>query len=272
MHTEEYSYTRFGDLFYYLLAHMHIDLAADVYDHEYIDRMKDTLGVEPQITDEMICYYQEHFDRVAVINFVALIAEDEEQFRNILVSMGMLTDEDMDVLVDPLLEVCRELHEPFCSWWDQHHASVSVRAEIVKRNIDTFKERYTSFFEHLSMKVKVIFSYSLRKNGRAFGDGEALNIYLPFPEKEADEQGCFFQLLHECTHTITDPLLEQEIMMGDGSHDMAEYQVLCYDEYLIAGTETELLEEYCTWIGQSELEKAHEALGKTGETRLKDLL
>ena len=96
-------------------------------------------------------------------------------------------------------------------------------------------------------------------------------MYLTFPETEEELTGCFFQFLHECTHAVTDPLMNGEIRMADGSHDVAEYQVMCFDEYLVEALCPDLLEAYREWIGREDLELAHRGLGEAGDRRMKEI-
>ena len=60
--------------------------------------------------------------------------------------------------------------------------------------------------------------------------------------------------------------------MADGSHAVSEYQVLCFDEYLIGALAPDLAGTYQDWIGREYLEYAHEQLGAEGEQRMKDCL
>ena len=81
--------------------------------------------------------------------------------------------------------------------------------------------------------------------------------------------GCFLQFLHECTHSVTDPMMNRQILMADGSHDISEYQVLVFDEYLIQAVCPELSDVYRDWAGSEYLEEAHRILGEAGEARLR---
>ena len=268
----EFLYNPFADLFYYLLAHMPIDCAADVSDPGYTAEMAGCLGVYPGIPQRLISYYQEHFDRLAVINFMALAAENPGQFREMLAGCGMLTDKDMKDFIDPLIEICDRVSGTFYQWWKEHHTETAQQAEKVYTRFRALADRFGGFFKGLGMDTKVLFSYSLRKNGRAFNQQNALVVYLTWPEKEEDLTGCFLQFLHECTHSVTDPMMSGDIRMEDGSHDIAEYQVLCFDEYLIEALCPDLSGAYRDWIGEENLEVSRKMLGETGENRLKERL
>ncbi len=268
----EFLYNPFADLFYYLLAHMPIDCAADVSDPGYTAEMAGCLGVYPGIPQRLISYYQEHFDRLAVINFMALAAENPGQFREMLAGCGMLTDKDMKDFIDPLIEICDRVSGTFYQWWKEHHTETAQQAEKVYTRFRALADRFGGFFKGLGMDIKVLFSYSLRKNGRAFNQQNAMVVYLTYPEKEEDLTGCFLQFLHECTHSVTDPMISGDIRMEDGSHDIAEYQVLCFDEYLIEALCPDLSGTYRDWIGEENLEISRRALGEAGENRLKERL
>ena len=268
-----FEYNRFADLFYYLLAHMPVDNAADVSDPEYAAEMKEKLGVSPEIPQEVIDYYGEHFDRVMIVDFFALVVPDTWTFKGSLARCGMLMEEDMNEFVDPLIRICDGIAEKFYPWWEQHHAEMTARrAEKVYDRFRELTERFGRFFDGLGMEGNVLFSYSLRKNGRAFNQPGTITVYLTFPEKDEEITGCFLQYLHECTHSVTDPMMNRNIQMADGSHDISEYQVLCFDEYLIDALCPELAGTYREWIGEEYLDYAHKALGEAGEARLKERL
>lgn len=266
-----FSYNRFADLFYYLLAHVRIDNAADVYDPEYTGRMAETLGTAPEIPDELAEYYRANFDRLAVISFFPLIVGSAEECRGALAYSGMVAEEDMKAFGLPVLEICDRAAERFYPWWEQSLKDTESWAGTVRGQFCALKDRFGSFFDRPDEELRVIFSFSLRRNGRAFGSPGVRTVYLTFPETEEELTGCFFQFLHECTHAVTDPLMNGEIRMADGSHDAAEYQVMCFDEYLVEALCPDLLEAYREWIGREDLELAHRGLGEAGDRRMKEI-
>ena len=267
----EFGYNRFADLFYYLLAHMPLDCAADVYDAGYVAQMAGELGVSPQIPQRLTEYYQEHFDRLMIISFFPLATDNIRHLREGLEGCGMLTEEDMSRFADPLLDICERVSGPFYKWWEQHHNEAAERKGKVISRFTALAARFAPFLNGVG-SAKVLFSYSLRKNGRAFTQPEGITVYLTFPEKDEEITGCFLQYLHESTHGVTDPLMNREIRMADGSHAVSEYQVLCFDEYLIGALAPDLAGTYQDWIGREYLEYAHEQLGAEGEQRMKDCL
>lgn len=267
-----FSYNRFADLFYYLLAHMPINCAADVSDQAYTAEMAGELGIFPGIPPKLTEYYEEHFDRLMIADFIPLTVRNTQQFRETLVSCGMLTDKDMEAFADPMIGICERVSERFYEWWTQHHEAVAPQAEKVYVRFRALADRFGGFLAALPMKPEVLFSYSLRKNGRAFTGRDSLTVFLTFPEKDGELMGCFLQFLHECTHSVTDPMMNQSIQMADGSHEISEYQVLCFDEYLVEKVCPELAGTYRDWIGQEYLSFAHEKLGEAGEAGLRERL
>lgn len=268
----DFGYNRFADLFYHLLAHMPLDCAADEYDPKYVALMAGELGVSPQVPQRLTDYYQEHFDRLMITSFLPLVTDNTRHLREGLAACGRLTEEDMRSCADPLLEICDRVSEPFYGWWEQRHGEASERKGKVFDRFDALAARFAPFLDALDKNTKVLFSYTLRRNGRAFYWQDGIIVYLAFPEKDEDVTPCFLQYLHECTHSVTDPLMNRQIRMADGSHDLSEYQVLCFDEYLIDALAPDLAETYRDWTGEETLACAHEQLGPEGEQRLKDCL
>ena len=159
----EFRYNRFADLYYYLLAHMPIDCAADVSDPEYTAEMAGKLGIFPGIPPKLTEYYEENFDRLAITGFIPLAVKNTQQFREALVSCGQLTDRDMEAFVDPMIEICDRVSDRFYEWWTAHHEEVAPQTDKVYDRFRTLTDRVGAFFNNLEMKPSVLFSYSLRK-------------------------------------------------------------------------------------------------------------
>ena len=70
---------------------------------------------------------------------------------------------------------------------------------------------------------------------------------------------------------MTDPLLNRMILMEDGSHDLSEYQVLAFDDFLVRNLYPELLDVYRKWIGEDLLSESFRVLGDEGSARLEKL-
>lgn len=267
-----FGYNRFADLFYYLLAHMPLDCAADVYDPEFAAEMAGSLGIHPLIPQRLTDYYQEHFDRVGIVSFLPLMTDNTKNCREAMGACGQLTKKDMTYFAEPMMEICDRVSERFYGWWEETHRAAAERKQKVYDRFNALAEKFRPFLDSLDGEAKLLFSYTIRRNGRAFQRPEGVTVYVKFPEKDEETTGSFLQFLHECTHRVTDPLLNRQILMGDGSHDLSEYQVLVYDEYLIRALYPELEEAYRKWIGEDLLQEAHEVLGEEGAAGLSGLV
>jgi hypothetical protein len=267
----DFGYNRFADLYYYLLAHVPLDNAADVYDPEFAAEMAGSLGIHPLIPQRVTDYYRSHFDRVAISCFMPLVTDNTRHCREALAACGRLTDENMESFVDPMMEVCERVADPFYAWWEETHREAAQRKQKVYDCFNTLAGKFRPFLEHMGGGQKILFSYTLRRNGRAFRQPGGVTVYLKFPEEDKEIAGCFLQFLHECTHGVTDPLLDRMILMEDGSHDLSEYQVLVFDDFLVRNLYPELLDVYRKWIGEDLLSESFRVLGDEGSARMEKL-
>ena len=163
-----FSYNRFADLYYYLLAHMPINCAADVSDPEYTAEMAGKLGIFPGIPPKLTEYYEDNFDRLTITSFIPLAVNNTRQFREALASGGMLTDRDMEAFAEPMIGICERVSEKFYGWWTEHHEEVAPLTEKVYDRFRVLADRFGCFFDSLALKPSVLFSFSLRTNARAF--------------------------------------------------------------------------------------------------------
>lgn len=95
--------------------------------------------------------------------------------------------------------------------------------------------------------------------------------YVDYWERKAKKRQIFMQLVHECTHMITDPLLAS-IRMDDGSHDVAEYQVMLFDLWLFERDDSKLRDEYVKWLSQETLDECDQKLSEEQKKKLRALL
>lgn len=142
---------------------------------------------------------------------------------------GMTTDEDLAGFINPFCNVIREISADYIKYQNRKEVVQAaffeeLRDYIGKQSL-VMKRFFDKLHEHTNMKLKIIISDGLRKNGRATGMGDTFIVTLPMPGENYSVQEIFMQLVHECTHAFTDRLLES-INMEDGSHDIAEYQVI----------------------------------------------
>jgi hypothetical protein len=69
---------------------------------------------------------------------------------------------------------------------------------------------------------------------------------------------------------MTDPLIKS-IRMDDGSHDIAECQVMLFDLWLFERDSEELRDAYVKWISQEVLEECEKSLSDERKNKMKEI-
>lgn len=271
----EYKYNMYADLIYYVLTHIQIDNAANVYDEDYISDMENVLHKKLAVPDDMVQYYNKHFDRLAPINFLPILAGSREELFNMFHNIYGLTDEDRNAFIMPFCRLVEDVENRYLTYWREYDNELFDKKMETERYFNARIAEMKLFFDYFSscakMKINVSFSHSLRKNGRAFGQGNNLFVMLPFPDESHSKEASFFQLVHECTHSITDPLI-REIRMDDGSHDIAEYQVILYDLWLFEQIDAKYARRYTEWISKEILDECDENLSEEHKKSLRQII
>lgn len=272
--SSKYSYNFQADLAYYLLAHIKLENAADTYDEDYVAKMNECLGGSPRIFEAVVRYYNDNFDRLALANFIPLIANSFSELKNMLMTVYGITDEDREQFIVPFCNLLEEWKSPYEKYWEQLCETVSAERINVIEKFDAMADKFSSFFEFIEkatqMKTEIMLSHSLRKNGRAFMYNGKFIVMLPFPDENRSVEDAFMQLVHECTHPLTDSLL-QGIRMDDGSHDIAEYQVILFDLWLFEKYDNANVKSYVEWISKEYLDAAEANLSDEQKEKLRTI-
>lgn len=271
----ELSRNYYVDLIFHLFAHMKVNNASDIYDETYIADMKNALVKETVIPETVTAYYCEHFERLAFVNFLPyFMVKNIDEMKYMICNAGIATDEDNNNFVYPFCSVIDDISDSYLKYWDSMRYAQIAAFEELNQCFDKQEGLLQHFFESLKLKTgmtpKVFISESLRSNGRAMQMGEACVVILPAPSEKYSSQDIFMQLVHECIHMLTDPLLES-IRMDDGSHDIAEYQVILYELWLFERDNPDLCREYINWISLDILEECDRYLPITQKKILREL-
>lgn len=264
----------YTDLIFHVFAHMKIDNASDIYDEAYIDNIEEELGRKTTIPEGVTDYYCANFERLAFINFLPyFMVKNVDELCYMISHTGMTTDEDMDRFINPFCGVLREIATDYVKYWCQKENEHTAAFEELQKYISKQASVLNRFFEKLhettNMKIKIIISDGLRKNGRATGMGDTFVVILPTPSETYSMLEIFMQYVHECTHMFTDQLLDS-IHMDDGSHDIAEYQVTLFDLWLFKKYFGELCCEYIKWVSQEFLDECDRNLCAEQKSLLKN--
>ncbi len=263
----------YTDLVFHVFAHMKVDNASDIYDETYIANIEKELGRKTVIPEDAADYYRTNFERLAFVNFLPyFMVKNVDELCYMISHTGMTTDEDLNRFINPFCSVLREISEDYinykCRRGDEHASEFKELQNYIEKQSSGMKRFFEKLYEITGMKLKVIISEGLRKNGRATGMGDTFVVILPTVSDDYSKQEIFMQLVHECTHAFTDRLLDS-IHMDDGSHDIAEYQVLLFDLWLFRRDCSELYTEYVNWFSKDTLDECNNNLTDEQKTALK---
>ena len=266
----------YTDLIFHIFAHMKIDNASDTYDEAYVVSVEKELGRKTVIPEGVTAYYCANFERLAFINFLPyFMVKNVDELCYMISHTGMTTDEDLAGFINPFCNVIREISADYIKYQNRKEvvqaASFEELRDYIGKQSLVMKRFFDKLQEHTNMKLKIIISDGLRKNGRATGMGDTFIVTLPTPSEKYSVQEIFMQLVHECTHAFTDRLLDS-INMEDGSHDIAEYQVMLLDLWLFQRDCSELCNDYIKWLSQDILDECNEKLSDRQKIILKECL
>ena len=264
----------YTDLIFHVFAHVKIDNASDIYDEAYVAKMERELGRKTVILESVIAYYCANFERLTFVNFLPyFMAKSVEEVCYMIRQVGMTTKEDNERFVQPFCDMIQEISADYIAYWERKKDEGQISYDGLKAYLDEQSSVMSRFFENLhamtNRKLMVIISESLRCNGRAFMMGDMSVVILPVPSEQYSLQQIFMQLVHECTHMITDPLIES-IRMDDGSHDIAECQVMLFDLWLFERDSKALCEEYVKWLSQEALDECEKNLSDEQKKKLRE--
>lgn len=265
----------YTDLIFHIFAHMKVDNASDIYDEAYIEYIERKLGKITVIPESMVRYYCENFERLAFINFLPyFMVKSPYELIYMITHTGMTTAEDNAEFINPFCNIIRDISEDYINYRKQESngqkALLLDLEEFFVKHINVMQPFFKEHENATNMTPMVIISESLRINGRATGMGDKFIVILPMPDGQHSLKDIYMQFVHECTHPLTDSLLDS-IRMDDGSHDLAEYLVMLYDLWLFQNYDEELLKDYTDWISGEALKECECNLSTEQKKKLKAL-
>lgn len=251
----EFRYAKHIDLLYHVLAHMQVGNASDLFDPSYIQKMAALRAERSSERDlrnalqKLEGYYNRHFERLGVINFLPVYACGFEEMKEGLLHHPAFTQADREAFLRPFVAVL-EAEAPFyLPYWEEQYAKSRENRERMETMMRSRLSALSPLFAYAHKSPLAYFSYSITRNGRGIGGlGSTLCAVVPFPQQEKDDDNTFFTLLHEYTHQLTDGLLQTSIHMDDGSHNLSENVVILFDYFLVASVCESLVPAYLDWI------------------------
>lgn len=266
----------YTDLIFHIFAHMKVNNASDTYDEAYVANMEKELSRKTVIPESVTAYYCANFERLAFVNFLPyFMARSVDEVCYMIGQVGMATEEDAEKFIQPFCDVIRELSADYAKYWekkakDNQESYEGLKAYLSEQTLVTMKRFFESLRGMTNTKLKLLISESLRCNGRATIMGDTCIVTLPMPSERYSKQQIFMQLVHECTHMMTDSLIKS-IRMDDGSHDIAECQVMLFDLWLFERDSEELRDAYVKWISQEVLEECEKSLSDERKNKMKEI-
>ncbi|MDR1687019.1 MAG: hypothetical protein LBS21_00200 [Clostridiales bacterium] len=260
----EIKYAKHIDILFHVLAFMKVNNASNCYNGKYIDDMKlkrrefsggKTLNnialLEP--------YYNNNFDRLGIINFLPFGALNFDEMKTAFLNYPGFTREDLANFIIPFNEILDDESGFYFDFWESVFKAGDNERKAAETAIKQLFTKYKCVFDYCGKSALAYLSYSLTVNGRGYTDSK-LTALAPFPKGEEQISKTFFTLWHEYTHQFTDMLLQRDINMRDGSHDISEIVVILTDFYLIKSIDPQSLRGYIMWLsadaGLSEGSKA----------------
>ena len=251
----KFKYFKHIDLLFHVLAHIHVNNASDLFSQKYID----TIQKEKHLGDIDLSnevkpleqYYNNNFERLAMINFFPFYSNNLNELKQILLSYDEFNKDDIHEFIIPFVNLLEREAIFYFDHWESKYKIIYDRRKIVESQTERMLKKYQCIFSYFNKSALVYFSISITRNGRGFnGIKNNFSAVVPFPTKQHDIQNSFFTLLHEYTHQFTDQLLNTNINMQDGSHNMSENIVMLFDYYLIKAVHSTDIEAYINWLSK----------------------
>ena len=248
----EFKYSPMSDLVFHVLAYMRVNNASNLYSREYIESFP--VSIESGLLDKaskIENYYNDNFERLGVINFLPIYCNNFESLSRILLSYDGFSGEDIQNFITPFLTILEDEFQQYASLWESKVQQLSVEKSRCENYISEHLKDYQEIFDYFNKYAEVYFSLSLTRNGRGIYSAHSFSAIVPFPSTQKEWADCFFQLFHEYTHQFTDKLLNTNISMANGSHDISERLVILADYFIFKRTDEETANIYLDWIARN---------------------
>lgn len=250
----EFKYFKHVDLVFHVLAHMHANNASNLFSQTYIDMVQEEkIESDFKLSNEvkgLEKYYNDNFERLMMINFLLFYSNNLVELKQILLNYKGFTEKDIQVFINPFIIVLEQESVFYYKYWENQFVMSSDKKMLIESKIESELYKYCCIFNYYNKSAIIYFSSSITQNGRGFINENNFSAIVPFPKKEDDFRNSFFTLLHEYTHQFTDEILNININMEDGSHDISENIVILFDYYLIKSVYKSDVKSYFYWLAK----------------------
>ncbi len=245
-----------ADLTYHLFSYMDLgsENAANVYSKDYIAKIekikkgydfKDTL--EEDLKDLTEVFYK-RFSSLEKIMFIPFYVSSYEEFKNVVLTGGEFTEEDITDFVQPFLEVMEKEQEFYLPYWDNLWESDKQNRSQFIEYLNTQFSPIQNLLDYEGIIPEIYLCYSMSKNGRGFDKNGTKCVAVLSPTNEEKYSYSYFFVLHELTHVITDPIVGVAVSPVGEDHNIIENLVFLFDYYLLENLAPEQLPEYLDYI------------------------
>ncbi len=250
-------YSKCVDLVYHVLAYMQVCNDSNLYSEKYIHEFEKYRRTSEcsfdlrRATTKIQQYYNQHFERLGIVNFLPLTQPDEsfEELKKRLLNYPGFTREDKDFFVEPFVTALEKESLIYFPYWESEYRNTHDRRKKCETQLESLLRSCDCVFSHYQKNRAVAFlSFSITCNGRGLQSWDSFFAAVPLPQNEREVEQAFFQLFHEYTHQFTDILLNRTIRMDDGTHDLSENLVILTDYFIIKKIREEMVKEYLSWI------------------------
>lgn len=153
------------------------------------------------------------------------------------------------MFIFPFIQFLHNESTMYFDYWKNQYQKIQDQKIHTENLLRTKFGEFQCLFDYFNKNAVAYLSFSLTRNGRGFSSVNGdFGASAPFPQNTKDIKNVFFTLLHEYSHQITDPLLNTNIRMGDGSHANSENIVILFDYYLIKAICEMDSKAYFDWV------------------------
>jgi hypothetical protein len=246
------------DLMYHLFSYMDIGTnAASVFSEDYVNDMEDIkkkMGYDNDTKEKMISlskYFKDNFSDLQYIYFIPFDYKDYDSFSHGLLNEIQYPDKYRKDFYEPLMEVAEQEKDFYKKYWEKKRQEDTKVYEDFCNYLNTNFTSINGLFQYTGCTPKVILSYSMNRNGRGYTDKNGNHLVAVLsPEKDNFTYSYFF-ILHEFTHNVTDPIINNEVAVNSGEHEIIESLAIYFDYLLLKKENPEMIDSYLKTSSQA---------------------
>ena len=235
---------------FHILAHIKVDNPSDLFSEPYIEKM--SLAIqdgEISLPQSAVKYYNQNFNRLGIINFLPFRTQNIEELIQLLRDYNEFNGNDKVLFVYPFVDMLIKYSTKYFEFWDKQFKKEKANRLLVEETLRNKINQYSFIFDYYKKSAKAWLSFSITKNGRGIGEiSDCFSAAAPYPLYIDNWYNTFFTLIHEYTHQFTDIIVNADINMDDGSHNLSENIVILTDYYLYKSIcKTDVI-SYLSWL------------------------